>query len=365
MKSIAVVSGSRKFDGIYQLTLSLAETLTEIGHPIKMYQAMDPGHGFIYGSFPNQETMNGIYLPSKTLEMGLNRMFVYPRRISKLVEDEILICDPSMIGAMKDLSRATIYVPDIRPLTEYGDNYLTTMMFKHVVPKLRGAKRLIVTSNALKQKLIERGVDEERIKLVYPTSSLGEDYSKAFAHISSSLNMIKQSNTIRCLYIATDRPYKNIGFYVELAKKFSSSTEQAKFEFCLLSKLKSRTLAHFEKLKLPNFRVVDHIADVNVIYDATDILVFPSLYEGFGLPLLEAMSVGLPVLASNVSPMNEIVSGWGNLCEPNNLEDWLDKMQKFHNPVFYEEQARLSLDRSAFFSKENMKRALSIAFEER
>ena len=43
-----------------------------------------------------------------------------------------------------------------------------------------------------------------------------------------------------------------------------------------------------------------------MILNAMDIFVFPSLYEGFGFPILEAMSVGLPVVTSNVSSMPEV-----------------------------------------------------------
>ncbi len=57
-------------------------------------------------------------------------------------------------------------------------------------------------------------------------------------------------------------------------------------------------------------------ADLPALYNAASLFVFPSLYEGFGLPLLEAMSCGTPVIASNRSAMPEVVGQAGLLVDP-------------------------------------------------
>ena len=55
-------------------------------------------------------------------------------------------------------------------------------------------------------------------------------------------------------------------------------------------------------------------------YNAADLFVFPSLYEGFGLPPLEAMACGVPVIASNVSSLPEVVGDAGPLVDPLDVE---------------------------------------------
>ena len=52
------------------------------------------------------------------------------------------------------------------------------------------------------------------------------------------------------------------------------------------------------------------------LYSAADVFAFPSLYEGFGLPVLEAMACGTPVIASNTSAIPEIAADTGILFDP-------------------------------------------------
>jgi glycosyltransferase involved in cell wall biosynthesis len=61
-------------------------------------------------------------------------------------------------------------------------------------------------------------------------------------------------------------------------------------------------------------------ADLPALYSAATIFVYPSLYEGFGLPALEAMACGLPVIASNQSSLPEVVGKAGLLVNPGEVE---------------------------------------------
>jgi glycosyltransferase involved in cell wall biosynthesis len=67
------------------------------------------------------------------------------------------------------------------------------------------------------------------------------------------------------------------------------------------------------------------------LYNAANIYVFPSLYEGFGLPPLEAMKCGTPVVASNSSSIPEIC-GKGNAIffDPYKVEEMADKIEKVY-----------------------------------
>jgi glycosyltransferase involved in cell wall biosynthesis len=61
--------------------------------------------------------------------------------------------------------------------------------------------------------------------------------------------------------------------------------------------------------------------DLPVLYSGADIFVYPSLYEGFGLPVLEAMACGTPVICSNVSSLPEIAGDAAILVDPHHVEE--------------------------------------------
>jgi glycosyltransferase involved in cell wall biosynthesis len=61
--------------------------------------------------------------------------------------------------------------------------------------------------------------------------------------------------------------------------------------------------------------------DVRALQTGADAFVFPSLYEGFGLPPLEAMACGAPVIASNSSSLPEVVGDAGLLVDPTSVDE--------------------------------------------
>jgi glycosyltransferase involved in cell wall biosynthesis len=67
-------------------------------------------------------------------------------------------------------------------------------------------------------------------------------------------------------------------------------------------------------------------ADAPAFYNLAEVFVFPSLYEGFGLPPLEAMACGTPVIAANVSSIPEVVGDAGLLVNPNDAEELADAL---------------------------------------
>jgi glycosyltransferase involved in cell wall biosynthesis len=71
-------------------------------------------------------------------------------------------------------------------------------------------------------------------------------------------------------------------------------------------------------------RVVDD--DLPALYSLSDVFVFPSLYEGFGLPPLEAMACGCPVVCSNTSSLPEVVGDAGVLVSPFDTDGLADAL---------------------------------------
>jgi glycosyltransferase involved in cell wall biosynthesis len=77
-------------------------------------------------------------------------------------------------------------------------------------------------------------------------------------------------------------------------------------------------------------RFLGHVpqADLPALYSAADVFVFPSLYEGFGLPALEALACGTPVVASNVSALPEVVGDAALQVSPLDVEALADAMER-------------------------------------
>ncbi|MBQ4061313.1 MAG: glycosyltransferase family 4 protein [Christensenellaceae bacterium] len=71
--------------------------------------------------------------------------------------------------------------------------------------------------------------------------------------------------------------------------------------------------------------------EIPVLMTGAKAFVFPSVYEGFGMPPLEAMACGCPVIASNVSAMPEVIADAGILCDPKKPEEFALAMEKLLN----------------------------------
>ena len=71
-------------------------------------------------------------------------------------------------------------------------------------------------------------------------------------------------------------------------------------------------------------------ADLPALYSGAEWFVFPSLYEGFGLPILEAMQCGTPVVCSNTSSMPEIIGDCGLLVNPEKKEEFVRAFSDMH-----------------------------------
>ncbi|OGO05361.1 MAG: hypothetical protein A2Y73_04860 [Chloroflexi bacterium RBG_13_56_8] len=68
--------------------------------------------------------------------------------------------------------------------------------------------------------------------------------------------------------------------------------------------------------------------DLVALYNAAAVCVYPSLYEGFGLPVLEAMACGCPVITSNVSSLPEVAGEAAILVDPYSVDELANAIQK-------------------------------------
>ncbi|MCW8917617.1 MAG: glycosyltransferase [Gammaproteobacteria bacterium] len=106
--------------------------------------------------------------------------------------------------------------------------------------------------------------------------------------------------------------------------------------------------------------------DLVSIYNLTSLFVFPSLHEGFGLPVLEAMACGAPVIGSNTTSIPEVVGREDALFDPHSPASIAERIaQVLTDQDFREELMDYGLERSRIFSWDTTARAAIAAIEER
>lgn len=105
-------------------------------------------------------------------------------------------------------------------------------------------------------------------------------------------------------------------------------------------------------------------ADLVHFYNACDLLVFPSFYEGFGLPILEGMACGRAVACSNVTAMPEVADGAGILFDPYSIEEMSRAIADvLRDPELRARMERLGTQRAAQFSwEQSARRTLEVYY---
>ena len=108
-----------------------------------------------------------------------------------------------------------------------------------------------------------------------------------------------------------------------------------------------KTIGEFDKSKII---LKGYVSDEELpkLYSEAMMFVYPSLYEGFGLPVLEAMKCGCPVITSNLSSLPEVIGEAGVKINPNNDEEMIKAFEKMYYDNFYRE---LCIERGLIRSK--------------
>lgn len=203
-------------------------------------------------------------------------------------------------------------------------------------------------------------IEEEKIRVVYLAPS--EEFKpQDEARVKEVLEKYKIKKPF-ILSVATQEPRKNIQKLLDVFEKIV--TENPKFHLVLTGKYGWGPGFHSAQ----NVTWTGYVPDEDLVslYSGCRVFVYPSLYEGFGLPILEAMACGAPVVTSNNSSMAEIAKDAAILVDPRSdgqikkaIEMVLDL-----NLENYQKMVRASLDRARRYTWTKTTRETLRAYEE-
>ena len=204
---------------------------------------------------------------------------------------------------------------------------------------LKGLDLLLAISQSAKDDAVKLlGIPEEKIVVIY--AGIDSDYKKLE---KVNVRAVKEKYHIKDSFImfAGGIDFKKniedlIAAYARCGKEITN-----KYQFVIVGKIAQDVIDKYMQIAREE-GVEGRVLctgfipkeDLIALYNITDLLVFPSLYEGFGLPVIEAMACGARVVTSNVSSLKEIAEGHATLVSPKSVKSITNGIKSvFDHPV--------------------------------
>lgn len=356
--SIALISVFPLYTGTSIAVLDYRDALIDLGYSVKVYQLVIPDQSTKYLDADFQIKGNKFFI--KSLELPYNIIFNLPKTLSKITEDIVFLTDPVMLNLNHNLQKSIIIFHDLREFSNFNHNPLRKLFFMYMMRNLKENDKVLAISHKTESDIksfVKKKID---IQVVERCSRFNIDVNVINSRIAAIWNKKMEINV---LYIAADRPYKNIELFIGVAKAVEKMNLNLEIKFILLSKLKNSTKEFIKREHLKNLQVLETVSNLYDLYSKTDVFLFPSLVEGFGLPLVEAMSFGIPIIYSSKQPMIDIVGDYGIAVDPFDINAWINELIAVLNREKYKKMALLSYERSKNYSFENFKKTLSEALK--
>lgn len=228
----------------------------------------------------------------------------------------------------------------VRATTKHPLIYSLKDFFYRVVIKsaLKKSKKILTVSNFTKDDIVQQfKINPKKIQVIYEgVSNLSKGRDSLFV---AKLNKEEVLSDYKIsfpyfLYVGNAYPHKNLEFLVESFLKWNSKDN--KFRLVMVGKedfFYKRTKEYaFNLINKNNYNnsiiFTGYVPDdkLEIIYQRAMIYIFPSLYEGFGLPPLEALFNSCPVLSSREASMPEIIQNGALYFDPYDYEDFYNKL---------------------------------------
>ncbi len=217
-------------------------------------------------------------------------------------------------------TRLTATIHDVTcwlmPETHSPANVAAAKKFAEAV--LRRADGLIAVSEHTRADAVRMlGLAPERIEVVHP--GVAESYFRVTAE---DARLAREKYSLRrpyVLFVGTVEPRKNLPRLLEAYEGLAPSTRE-EYELVIVGPVGWADAETVERVRSgpPGVRFLGYVpeSDLAGLTAGAAAFAYPSLYEGFGFPVVQAMAAGVPVLTSNVSSMPEVAGDAGLLVDP-------------------------------------------------
>jgi glycosyltransferase involved in cell wall biosynthesis len=237
---------------------------------------------------------------------------------------------------------------------------------------VENANHLITISQFSKRDIIKSyGVDKRKITVAYPGYNSDQFYPIQSQEKIQKVLKKYQIDFPYILYTGTIQPRKNLvkliqafikieGMKLVLAGKYSGLGRQAWMSEEILEAPKKFGIE--DKVIFTNFVPAEELP---LLMNGAVAYILPSLWEGFGIPPLEAMACGTPVIVSNVSSLPEVVGDAGLLINPESVDQIEQAIRLIStDKKLHDKLSKRSLDRAKKFSYKKMAKEVIKILEE-
>lgn len=201
---------------------------------------------------------------------------------------------------------------------------------------VKKADKIIAISESTKRDLVEiLGVDEKKVRVVYLANSLQHNHSDENGQ--EALNLPEKF----IFFVGRRSQYKNFKTFLNASVRLLKKDESLEIVCTASQGFGKKEKEHFRNLGISDRIHAFHFNErqLQKAYKKASVFVFPSLYEGFGLPLLEAFSASCPVVCSNSSSLPEIAESAAMYIDPLSEQEIESAISK----VIYDDSLRQTL----------------------
>ncbi len=227
----------------------------------------------------------------------------------------------------------TLLVPDLS-FVKYPEfvEKKNLKFLNNVARSIKRADKIITISESTKKEIVDYyNIKSEKVNVVYLAASQGIMRISDQKRIQATRNKYGIKNKY-ILFVGTTEPRKNIG---NLIRAYNELGDSLKKQYMLViaggrSRYGDDPLDLVKRLNLSKRIIFTGYLDeagLSCVYSGASAFVFPSLYEGFGIPVLESFKCEIPVAASFSSSIPEVGGDAALYFDPQNIDDMKEKIQ--------------------------------------